>query len=137
MAPPAPVVLAGVITSAKSQVVAAEFEGRVEDVLVRGGQRVTASQVLARLDDSQLRQRVESARQAANAARAEAARASIGVAEARAKLARWNEDNPESPIRIKMQQIITRAKKLREDRASRFITSVSPERRRAVAEALE
>ena len=60
-----------------------------------------------------------------------------GVADARAKLAQWNEDNPESPIRIKMQQIITRAKKLREDRASRFITSVSPERRRAVAEALE
>jgi biotin carboxyl carrier protein len=81
------VVLAGVITSAKSQVVAAEFEGRVEDVLVRGGQRVTAGQVLARLDDSQLRQRVESARQAANAARAEAARASIGVAEARRQLA--------------------------------------------------
>jgi hypothetical protein len=60
-----------------------------------------------------------------------------GVAEARAKLAQWNEDNPDSPIRIKMQQIIQRAKKLREDRASRFITSVSPERRRAVAEALE
>ena len=53
--PPAPVVLAGVITSAESQVVAAEFEGRVEDVLVRGGQRVSAGQVLARLDDSQLR----------------------------------------------------------------------------------
>lgn len=85
--PPAPVVLAGVITSAESQVVAAEFEGRVEDVLVRGGQRVSAGQVLARLDDSQLRQRVESARQAANAARAEAARASIGVAEARRQLA--------------------------------------------------
>lgn len=60
-----------------------------------------------------------------------------GVADARAKLAAWNEDNPDSPIRIKMQQIIQRAKKLREDRASRFITSVSPERRRAVAEALE
>jgi hypothetical protein len=60
-----------------------------------------------------------------------------GVAEARAKLAQWNEDNPESPIRIKMQQIIQRARKLREDRASRFITSVSPERRRAVAEALD
>lgn len=86
-APPAPVVLAGVVTSARSQVVAAEFEGRVEEVLVRGGQRVSAGQVLARLDDSQLRQRVESARQAANAARAEAARASIGVAEARRQLA--------------------------------------------------
>ncbi|HPL80221.1 MAG TPA: PLxRFG domain-containing protein, partial [Burkholderiaceae bacterium] len=60
-----------------------------------------------------------------------------GVADARAKLAQWNEDNPEAPIRIKMQQIISRARKLREDRASRFITSVSPERRRAVAEALE
>ena len=59
------------------------------------------------------------------------------MAEARATLSRWNEDNPESPIRIRLQQIITRAKKLREDRASRFITSVSPERRRAVAEALD
>lgn len=59
------------------------------------------------------------------------------VDKARAKLAQWNEDNPESPIRIKMQQIIARTRKLREERASRFITSVSPERRRAVAEALE
>ncbi len=92
VAAPAPVVpdLAGVITSAKSEVVVAEFDARVADVLVRGGQRVVAGQPLARLDDSQLRQRVEGARQAANAARAEAARAGIGVAEARRQLATEN-----------------------------------------------
>lgn len=89
-APPAEVVLAGVITSAHSEVVAAEFDAKVVDVLVHGGQRVKAGQVLARLDDSQLRQRVESARQAANAARSEAAKASIGVAEARRQLATEN-----------------------------------------------
>ena len=70
--------------------VVAEFDAKVSDVLVNGGQRVTAGQPLARLDDSQLRQRVESARQAANAARAEAARAGIMVAEARRQLGTEN-----------------------------------------------
>ena len=40
-------------------------------------------------------------------------------------------------IKITMQQLVQRAKKLRETRAQRFITSTSPERRRAVAEELQ
>ncbi|MEZ4399378.1 MAG: HlyD family efflux transporter periplasmic adaptor subunit [Kofleriaceae bacterium] len=84
---PAPLVLDGVITSAKSEVVVAEFDARVDEVLVTGGQRVTTGQLLARLDDSQLRQRLEGARQRVNAAKAEAARAGIQAAEARRQLA--------------------------------------------------
>jgi hypothetical protein len=60
-----------------------------------------------------------------------------GIAAARQKLAEWNENNPDDRIRITMQQLVQRAKKLRETRAQRFITSTSPERRRAVAEELQ
>lgn len=60
-----------------------------------------------------------------------------GIAEARQQLADWNENNPEARIKITMQQLVQRAKKLRETRAQRFITSTSPERRRAVAEELQ
>lgn len=59
-----------------------------------------------------------------------------GIADARRKLAEWNEDNPDNPIRITMQQLIQRAKKLRQTREQRFITTVAPERRQAVAEAI-
>lgn len=59
-----------------------------------------------------------------------------GIAEARRKLAEWNEDNPENRIRITMAQLIERTKKLRQTREQRFITTVSPERRQAVAEAI-
>ncbi|MBP8811408.1 MAG: efflux RND transporter periplasmic adaptor subunit [Kofleriaceae bacterium] len=86
-AAPAPLVLTGVVTSAKSEVVVAEFDAKVDQVLVTGGQRVTAGQPLARLDDSQLQQRLEGARQRVNSARAEAARASIQAADARRQLA--------------------------------------------------
>lgn len=62
---------------------------------------------------------------------------SEGVADAKQALADWNERNPESRIRITGSQILRRVKQLRKDRASRFITSVSPERRGAVVEALQ
>src|SRR5262245_14032034 len=83
---PEPLVLNGVITSAHTEVVVAEFDAKVEEVLVTGGQRVLAGQSIARLDDAQLRQRVEGARQAANAARADAAKAAYAVADARRNL---------------------------------------------------
>ena len=83
---PEPLVLHGVITSARTEIVVAEFDAKVDEVLVTGGQRVVAGQTLARLDDSQLRQRVEGARQATNAARAEAAKAAYAVADARRNL---------------------------------------------------
>lgn len=62
---------------------------------------------------------------------------SAAVADARQRLADWNEANKESPIRISGAQIAQRVKKLRQDRAQRFITSASPERRRAVADTLQ
>ena len=83
---PEALVLHGVITSARTEIVVAEFDAKVEEVLVTGGQRVEAGQPIARLDDAQLRQRVESARQAAQAARADAAKAAYAVADARRNL---------------------------------------------------
>lgn len=60
-----------------------------------------------------------------------------GVAEARRELADWNTNNPEDRISITSAQILQRVKKLRQDRAQRFITSTSPERRAAVREAMQ
>ncbi len=60
-----------------------------------------------------------------------------GVADARQELADWNEANPDQRIRITSSQIMQRVKKLRQDRSQRFITSVSPERRGAVADVLQ
>lgn len=85
-APPPVLVLDGVVTSAKSEVVVAEFDAKVDEVLVTGGQRVIVGQTLAKLDDSQIRQRLEGAQQRVAAARAEAARASIQAADARRQL---------------------------------------------------
>lgn len=86
VAAPPPLVLHGVIASARSEVVVAEFDARIEEVLVQAGQRVTAGQPLARLDDTLLRQQVAAARERVNAARAEAAKASYAVADARRNL---------------------------------------------------
>lgn len=60
--------LVGVITTRRSAVVAAEFEARVARILVTSGQRVRTGDPLVALDDSQLRQRVEAARHAEEAA---------------------------------------------------------------------
>jgi hypothetical protein len=42
------------------------------------------------------------------------------VQAAREALQRWNEDNPDTPIRIKPGDILKRVKKMREDRATRI-----------------
>jgi len=60
-----------------------------------------------------------------------------GVREARAEMAEWNERNPEDRIVITSSQILQRVKKLRQSRAQRFITSVSPERRQGIEESLQ
>ncbi|MEZ4359630.1 MAG: HlyD family efflux transporter periplasmic adaptor subunit [Kofleriaceae bacterium] len=67
---PATQELVGVITTRRSAVVAAEFEARVARILVTSGQRVHTGDPLVQLDDSQLRQRVEAARHAEDAAHA-------------------------------------------------------------------
>jgi multidrug efflux pump subunit AcrA (membrane-fusion protein) len=60
--------LVGVITTRRSAVVSAEFEARVARILVTSGQRVRTGDPLVQLDDSQIRQRVEAARHAEDAA---------------------------------------------------------------------
>lgn len=70
-------------------------------------------------------------------ARALADKDQDGVREAKQRLAEWNEANPEQRIKITGGQILMRVRKLRQDRAQRFITSTSPERRQATAEALQ
>lgn len=51
--------------------VASKFPGRVEELLVREGATVRAGQVLIRIDDAQIRSKVEQAKQAAAALEAE------------------------------------------------------------------
>jgi hypothetical protein len=60
-----------------------------------------------------------------------------GVQAAKDDLAEWNRRNPDQRIRITGSQILQRVKKLRQERAQRFITSVSPERREAAREAIQ
>ena len=60
-----------------------------------------------------------------------------GVRAAREELQQWNLNNPGQPIVIKSTQILQRVRKLRQDRAQRFITTISPERRRAVEEEMQ
>jgi RND family efflux transporter MFP subunit len=84
---PAPIELVGVVTSARSEVVSAEFDARVLEVKVRGGERVKAGDVIAILDDRQLKERAAAAAAAEDAARAEVGRASVEVREARRRLA--------------------------------------------------
>lgn len=60
--------LVGVVTTRRSAVISAEFEARVERILVTSGQRVKIGDPLVQLDESQLRQRVEAARHTEEAA---------------------------------------------------------------------
>lgn len=61
--------------------VASKFPGRVQELLVREGATVQAGQVLVRIDDSQIRSKVEQAKQAAAAleAQVEAAHSNLAV----------------------------------------------------------
>ena len=74
---------------------------------------------------------------AAKWAQAVAEQDAEGIADARAKLRQWNEDNPQSRIVITPQQIRQRVAKLKRSREQRFITTVSPERRQQVREAIQ
>jgi RND family efflux transporter MFP subunit len=62
----------GVVTSRNTKVVSAEFPGRVDRVHIFNGQRVREGDPIVRLDDSELKSQIESAKQNENAARAEA-----------------------------------------------------------------
>jgi RND family efflux transporter MFP subunit len=61
------------VTSRNTKVVSAEFPGRVERVQIFNGQRVRAGDPIMKLDDSELKSQIESAKQNELAARADAA----------------------------------------------------------------
>jgi HlyD family secretion protein len=78
-ASPRPLEFVGVVTTRDSKVVAAEFEGRVVELYVHGGQRIRAGDPIVRLDDSQVRQQLAGAIAQVDEARAEIGRASVEV----------------------------------------------------------
>jgi RND family efflux transporter MFP subunit len=81
--PAAPSSFVGVVTTKQSRVVTAEFEGRIDALLVTSGQTVKAGDPIARLDDSQLAKSVEAFRNKVAAARSAVTQAGIEVSEAR------------------------------------------------------
>ena len=78
----------GVVTTRESQVVAAEFEGRVVRLFVRPGQRVKKGDPIAKLDDTRVRSQHTAAVAAADAARAEKGRAGVQVQQAKRAITR-------------------------------------------------
>lgn len=54
--------------------------------------------------------------------------------EARQRMLDWNQKNPDMPIRINRSQIASKAKKMRQTRAARYIKTVAPERRAAASQ---
>jgi len=59
------------------------------------------------------------------------------VQSAKEQLRQWNEDNPESPIRIKFGQIVQRVKKMNESKTERIAKTAPKEIRAAVRRELE
>ena len=57
--------------------------------------------------------------------------------DARQRLLDWNKKNPDMPIRVNRAQIATKAKKMRQSRAERYIKTVAPERRQAATKEVE
>lgn len=61
------------------------------------------------------------------------------VAEVRAMVARWNENNPEAPVKISMPSVLARVRAMREDKATRLANAapkaVRAEVRRQMADA--
>lgn len=76
----------GVVTTRASVVVAAEFEGRVEQLFVRAGQHVSKGAPILKLDDRQVRKQLAAARAAEEAARAEMGRAGIEIRAAKQQM---------------------------------------------------
>lgn len=86
--PPAPrgPEFTGVITTRDSQVVAADFDGRVIELFVTGGQRVRRGDPIARLDSTRVRKQLAAARAAEDAARADMGRAGVQVRAAKRQI---------------------------------------------------
>jgi HlyD family secretion protein len=73
----------GVVSSRVSKVIAADFEGKVERLAIRNGQRVRAGQIVAELDATELYNKLDQARGAQQAAKGQAARAGAAFSNAR------------------------------------------------------
>lgn len=77
----------GVVTSRETKVVVAEFDARIEKVLVVSGQAVAAGAPIAILDASQLQEQVAAARGNVEAAKGQMAAAGVEGADARRRAA--------------------------------------------------
>lgn len=101
--------------------VASKFPGRLEGLLAREGDRVTAGQALVRLDDAQTQARVEQARQAVKAieAQVEAAHARLALLNLEVPLAIEQADAQLSKAQASVDRAVAVEKEARSD-AQRF-----------------
>ena len=79
---------AGYVVARRAATVSAKLTGLVTEVLIEEGQRVEAGQVVARLDDTNIRASLEQARAQLAAAQAQAAQVRVNVANAERDVAR-------------------------------------------------
>jgi RND family efflux transporter MFP subunit len=92
----------GVVSSRVSKVIAADFDGKVKTIKIRNGQRVRAGDIVAELDTTELKNKLEQAKGSFAAAKGQASRAGASAAHAsrRAKLesrlARVGASSPEA-----------------------------------------
>lgn len=75
----------GVVSSRVSKVIAADFEAKIERLLIRNGQRVRAGDIVAELDTEPLEAKLAQARGTYEAAKGQRARAGAAYANARRK----------------------------------------------------
>lgn len=80
-----PAEFVGVVTSRNSKVITADFEGRIEKLELHNGQRVHAGQIVATLDDTELKSKLDAALAQKASAQAQAARAGAVAANAARK----------------------------------------------------
>jgi HlyD family secretion protein len=76
-------VFTGVVSSRTSKVISTEFEAQVLRLAIRNGQTVKAGQIVAELDETELRHKLDQAKGSRDAARGQAARAGAAYSNAR------------------------------------------------------
>ncbi|HEU5056375.1 MAG TPA: efflux RND transporter periplasmic adaptor subunit, partial [Kofleriaceae bacterium] len=123
----------GVLTARRTAVVAVEVDARIEEVLVRMGDRVAAGQPVARLDDRAVRQRLAGAAAEADAARAAERGAALDLDDARHKLS--VEKNLHRDGIVSRESV--RAARVAIGRAESALARAAATRRAAVAAAAE
>ena len=107
---PKPIELIAVITSHDSKVITADFEGRVDKLLIHNGQRVKAGELVAQLDASDQQTKLQEAEAEKSSAEGEAARAGTMAANARRKaayeqkLVRFGASAPEAALSAEAEE---------------------------------